>query len=125
MSQPLSVDPRPTAESGTDGAWCVTGRRCRACGQASAYPWPRCPACRGEVTPASFGPDGTVWSSTVVRIPVAGHAPPYALAYVDLDDGPRILAQVVDADGAAAPIGGRVRLVTPSADGDLQVRVAG
>lgn len=125
MSQPVSVDPRPTAESGTNGAWRVTGRKCRSCGKASAFAWPRCPACRGEVAPAAFGPDGTVWSSTVVRIPVAGRTPPYALAYVDLDDGPRILAHVVDADGAAAPIGGRVRLVSPSTDGDLRVQVAG
>lgn len=124
MSQSVSVDPRPTAESGSDGAWRVSGRSCRSCSQVSAFAWPRCPACRGEPTPASFGPEGVVWSSTVVRIPVPGRTPPYALAYVDLDDGPRILAHVVDAGGAAAPIGERVRLVSPSAGGDLQVEVA-
>ena len=124
MSPPISVDPRPTAESAPDGAWHVTGRRCLSCGEVSAFTWPRCPACRGDVVPASFGPAGTVWSSTVVRIPVPGRTSPYPLAYVDLDDGPRILAHVVDSGDTAAPVGGRVRLVAPSADGDLQVEVS-
>ena len=124
MPQPVSVDPRPTAEAGVDGAWRVSGRSCHSCTQVSAFAWPRCPTCRGEVTPASFGPGGLVWSSTVVRIPVPGHSPPYTLAYVDLDDGPRILAHVVDAADAPAPIGGRDRLVARPADGDLRVEVA-
>ncbi|MGB6059222.1 MAG: OB-fold domain-containing protein [Microthrixaceae bacterium] len=41
-----------------------------------------------------FGPLGTVFSSTVLRVPVADRVPPLAFAYVDMDDGPRILAHV-------------------------------
>lgn len=126
MSEPGSVDPRPRVQAGPDGLRRVAGRRCRSCAEVSAFAWPRCPACRGEVEPASFGPDGTVWSSTVVRIPVPGRTPPYGLAYVDLDDGPRVLAHVLG-DAAAAhepvPIGSRVRLAGVSADGDVQVEV--
>ena len=70
------------------------------------------------MTEAEFGPDGTVWSATVVRIPVPGRMPPYALAYVDLDDGPRVLAHADD----AVPIGARVRL-KESTDGDVRVEV--
>lgn len=72
--------------------------------------------------PAEFGPFGTVWSATVVRIPVPGRTPPYGLAYVDLDDGPRILAHVADSE-RAVPIGARVRLLPGAADGDPQVEV--
>lgn len=98
----------------------VAGVRCQACAEPVAYAWPACPACGGPVVPAEFGPTGVVWSATVVRIPVAGRTPPYALAYVDLDDGPRLLAHV---PGDAAPaIGARVRLRTDAPGGDPQVQ---
>ncbi|GAA4658714.1 Zn-ribbon domain-containing OB-fold protein [Amycolatopsis dongchuanensis] len=112
-------------EASGDGRWRVTGVRCPSCGAAAPYAWPRCPSCGGEAEPAVFGPEGTVWSSTVVRIPVADRTPPYALAYVDLDDGPRILAHL-PADwpnDRVPPIGSRVRLTDLSAEGDLQVEV--
>jgi len=35
-----------------------------------------------------------VFSSTVLHIPVPERPPPTCLAYVDVDDGPRILAHV-------------------------------
>jgi uncharacterized protein len=121
MSSPTGGDPRPEIDRTATGEWAVAGRRCRACGEPVAYAWPRCPACAGAVEPAHFGPHGTVWSSTVVRIAVPGHTPPYGLAYVDLDDGPRVLAHT--AGDAPAPIDGRVRLTGVSDDGDLQVEV--
>jgi uncharacterized OB-fold protein len=126
VPHPITADPRPLVERGADGLRRVTGRRCTSCGEAAAYGWPRCPACRSAVEPAAFGPDGTVWSATVVHIPVPGRTPPYALAYVDLDGGPRVLAHVLPAPGsgpAAPAIGSRVRLAGPSPDGDVQVEV--
>ncbi|TCK26962.1 Zn-ribbon domain-containing OB-fold protein [Pseudonocardia endophytica] len=124
MSSPIGVDPRPEVRRTADGDWVVVGRRCRACGVTVAYSWPRCPACGSEVESAFFGPPGTVWSSTVVRIAVPGHVPPYSLAYVDLDDGPRVLAHVAGGSrDEPVSIGGRVRLTEPSRDGDLQVVV--
>jgi uncharacterized protein len=116
----IGVDPRPRTRRSPDGHWLVAGLRCCACGAVAAYCWPVCPRCRGPVEPADFGPDGTVWSSTVVRIPVPGRTPPYGLVYVDLDAGPRLLAHVA----GPAPIGARVRLVRPTAGGDPQVEVA-
>ncbi|WP_214405036.1 Zn-ribbon domain-containing OB-fold protein [Pseudonocardia lacus] len=120
MPHAIGADPRPRTRRSPDGRWRVAGLRCRACAEVAAYTWPVCPRCRGPVEPADFGPTGTVWSSTVVRIPVPGRTPPYALAYVDLDDGPRVLAHVVDA-AEPATIGGRVRLTAPTADGDPRV----
>ncbi len=87
----------------------------------AAFTWPRCPDCGGEVTAAEFGPDGTVWSATVVRIQIPGRTPPYALVYVDLDDGPRVLAHHDGPD--AASIGARVRLLESAPEGDLRVEV--
>jgi uncharacterized protein len=121
MSSPTGGDPRPELHRTAQGEWVVAGRRCLVCAEPVAYAWPRCPACAGAVEPAWFGPHGTVWSSTVVRIAVPGHVPPYALAYVDLDDGPRVLAHT--AGDAPAPIEAGVRLTGVSEAGDLQVEV--
>lgn len=112
-----AVDPRPRSELDADGTWRLAGLRCPGCAAVSAHVWPRCPACGGPVERASFGPGGTVWSSTVVRIPVAGREPPVALAYVDLDDGPRVLAHA-PLGPDAPPVGSRVVLVAPTAAGD-------
>lgn len=124
MTKVIGVDPRPRVESSDDGQWYVAGARCGLCRQAVAYRWPRCPACGGTLVPTLFGTTGTVWSSTVVRIPVPGRTPPYSLAYVDLDDGPRVLAHVLGGPtDDPVPIGITVHLISPSADGDLQVEV--
>lgn len=111
------VDPRPqVVERG--GVALLAGGRCQACRYPTATPLPRCPVCGGPGLPAEIGPGGTVFSATVLRIPVPGRTPPLALAYVDLDDGPRILAHVdADADAAAHP-GSRVHLVGRTGDGD-------
>ncbi|CAB4874022.1 unannotated protein [freshwater metagenome] len=127
MSAPdtsLSPDPRPQIEEGPSGAQ-VSGSLCGACGYAVALERPRCPVCHADrLEPRRFGPGGTVWSSTVVRIPVAGRTPPYTLAYVNLDEnGPRILAHVIGSDAAPA-VGARVRLTGVGADGDAEVEAA-
>ncbi|MCY4271688.1 MAG: OB-fold domain-containing protein, partial [bacterium] len=66
-------------------------------------------------------PRGTVFSSTVLRIPVPERTPPFALAYVDVDDGPRILAHVDGAGEGPAP-GSRVALSGWTELGDPVVR---
>ncbi len=125
MSQttvPAGIDPRPRVVIREDGAAVVAGVRCTSCGHPVAFVRPRCPACRGPVEPAQFGPEGTAWSSTVVRIPVPGREPPYALAYLDLDDGPRVLAHLPGEH--AVPVGTRLRLTAPDEAGDLTAEEA-
>ncbi len=65
----------------------------------------------------------------MVRVAVPGRTPPYGLAYVDLDDGPRILAHVADSRSAdddpivrVAP-GARVQLAGATELGDVLVTV--
>lgn len=124
MSEATTVDPRPRVEWSDDGYWYVAGVRCRTCGRAVAYRWPRCPACAGPTELAAFGASGTVWSSTVVRIPVSDRTPPYALAYVDLADGPRVLAHVTgDLSDTPVAVGSTAHIVAPSDEGDLRVEV--
>lgn len=110
-------DPRP-AVVGTSGASLrISGARCTSCAYPAAEPLERCPVCRGQCEPAGFGPAATVFAATVLRVPVPGRTPPYALAYVDLDDGPRVLAHVTRTDVALTP-GVRVWLAGTTEDGD-------
>ena len=109
------ADPRPAVEGDR-----VRGARCAACGYPTAPPAPWCPACqRMESGEAWFGPGGTVWSSTVVHIPVGRWTPPYAIAYVDLDEGPRVLAHL-ESPEVLAP-GTRVSVRGATESGDILV----
>jgi hypothetical protein len=59
---------------------------------------------------------------TTIHVDSGESRAPYTLAYIDLDDGPRLLTVV---SAGPAHIGARVRL-TPSSDrGDPQVEVVG
>lgn len=111
------ADPRPQVQGEA-----VVGVRCGTCGYPSAPAAPWCPVCQSrEQKPAAFGPGGTVWSSTLVQIPVGRWKPPYAIAYLDLDEGPRVLAHLETAEIVKG--GTRVRVVGADEGGDLIVRV--
>ena len=80
---------------------------------------PLCPSCGAPtVDRATFGPGGTVWSSTVLRIRVADRKPPTVLAYVDFDNGPRALVHVDGPAGEPLRPGARVRLLGRDDRGD-------
>ena len=117
---PFGSDPRPAVTS----AGLLEGGLCVACEMPLLYCPPLCPECGAQVRPASFGPDGTVWSSTVLRIRVSGRLPPAALAYVDIDGGPRLLAHLPDGSSEALPPGARVRLIGRNDHGDPLVSEA-
>ncbi|MEX2625254.1 MAG: OB-fold domain-containing protein [Ilumatobacteraceae bacterium] len=118
-------DPRPVlVEDGED--WLVQGFRCDACGYHLAASRPRCPVCKGSLFEHRYGPEGTVWSATVLRAGVPDRDPPIGLAYVDLDDGPRVLCHVATTGvepGLLAP-GSRVTLAGLTERDDPKVRVS-
>ncbi|GAA4553645.1 Zn-ribbon domain-containing OB-fold protein [Pseudonocardia xishanensis] len=124
MSDQITFDPRPQVV--TDGAGSrVLGSLCEGCGypilDAAAL---CCPRCRStDLGQAEFGPWGTVWSSTTIRFPLPGRTPPYDVAYVDLDDGPRLLVHI-EGDGGA-PVDSRVRLTGATESGDVRGSVEG
>jgi uncharacterized OB-fold protein len=97
-------------------------QRCAGCAAVVWYPRGLCPACGGtslEWFEASGR--GTVYSYTVVRRGAAGpyaDATPYVLAYVELEEGPRILTNVVHADVDAVRVGDAVRAVFEPAGED-------
>jgi uncharacterized protein len=66
---------------------------------------------------------GTVHTYTVVHRAMDPRAfpAPYVLAVVELDEGPRMLTNVVDVDPAAVEIGMRVAVCFERVDDDITV----
>ncbi len=83
-------------------------RYCEQCREPHYYPRSICPLCGSDRTqwrPAAG--TGTVYAASVTwRAPV-----PYCIAYVQLDEGPIILSNIVDTDLASVAIGQRVSVV--------------
>lgn len=74
----------------------LLGSRCASCGTASFPAREFCPSCQAQDAQAKvqLTPEGTVFSYTVIHQSPDGRAVPYVLAYVDLRDQVRVLAQL-------------------------------
>ncbi|MGE4241192.1 Zn-ribbon domain-containing OB-fold protein [Ramlibacter sp.] len=97
----------------------LLGAECRACGGRHFPARTFCPACNADdaLSPVALSPRGLVHSWTIVRQAPAGRKTPYTLAYVDLDDGVRLLAQLEHA-GAEPGIGMPVQLALRAVEMD-------
>ena len=81
---------------------------CDECGHHIWYPRAWCPVCgHGSVTWTELSGRGTVYTCTVIRKAMGpwAAAAPYVGAYVELDEGPRILTNVVTDDPDLVHIG--------------------
>jgi uncharacterized OB-fold protein len=110
------ADPRPRA-TGDGTSVTIAGWRCTACGYPMAQQVTVCMVCRGPVEETTFATEGEVWASTCLRVRVPGHQPPFAVAYVVLDGGPRVLVHT--GGDQPLPPGTRARVVEVSETGDL------
>lgn len=92
-----------------DGAFLVGGR-CGACGFVTLGARPICPHClaEGAMGEEPIGRTGTLYTATVIHQAPAGFAAPFAVGYVDVEEGVRVFAHVETAPRPA--IGGRVKL---------------
>ena len=105
----------PTTDQETEPFWeaCRRGQllvqRCGACGHVYAYARPFCPACWSEdVAWVEASGRGTLYTwSTVHRndLPPFGDRVPYVAAIVELEEGPRLMTNVVDASDDRLEIG--------------------
>lgn len=87
-------------------------KRCRDCGRHHFYPRALCPHCHSDALVWSDARGtGTIYSYTVARRP-AGPAfkgdAPYVIAVVDLDEGARMMTNIVTNDVDSIRIGQRV-----------------
>ena len=102
----------------------LLGSRCPDCGVVVFPSKDFCPACHSEADQASvlLSERGTVFSYTVVHQAPAGRRTPYVLAYVDLEDGVRVMAQIDHAPDdvrLGMPVSLDIRQVSEDAQGPI------
>lgn len=113
--------PRPSAvpDAESEPYWAAIhdGRlevqRCTVCGRHQLYPRPHCIACRGPVEWVEASGRGRVYSYTVIRQNFARpfrDLIPYVVALVDLDEGPRLMTNIVDCAPEDVAVDAPVRL---------------
>ena len=81
--------------------------RCKACGKAHYYPRSLCPFCFGAATLEPASGAGEIYTFSVTY---RGAPEPYAIGYVALAEGPRILTNFIDCDLETLAIGQSVRV---------------
>ena len=90
------ADSAPYWQAAHDGRLVV--QRCDECGGCQLYPRDRCLVCRGPVSWVEASGRGTVYSFTVIRQNYSRPFRdwiPYVVALVDLEEGPRLMTNVV------------------------------
>lgn len=119
MTDPLPC-PSPQRTMETNQFWDATAqqmlilRLCTACGRHGWYPRARCASCGSAAACwVEASGMGNVYSYTIVNRGEGRYRDvgPYVLAYVELDEGPRVMTNVVDAEPLDVHIGQRVRAV--------------
>ena len=93
--------PEPTPE--TEHFWDGTRegelrlQRCDACLRAYFPPRPFCPRCASrEVSVVVSSGRGRLHSYVIHHRPAPGFEPPYAIAVVELEEGPRMMTNIVE-----------------------------
>lgn len=103
----------------------VVVQRCTACGQHQHYPRPWCTNCLSEAVEfVESSGHGTIYTFTVIRrapLPAFAARVPYVLAFVDLDEGVRLVTNIVGCDPDAVRIGQRVHARFEAIDDDHTV----
>jgi uncharacterized OB-fold protein len=100
MAEPARARPKPTPE--TRHFWEGTRagelrlQRCDACAHVYFPPRPFCPACGGrKVSVFKASGNGKLYSYVIHHRPVPGFTPPYSIAVVELEEGPRMMTNIV------------------------------
>jgi uncharacterized OB-fold protein len=72
-------------------------QRCSACSHAYFPPRPFCPRCASrEVAVFRASGRATLYSYVIHHRPVPGFTPPYSIAVVTLEEGPRMMTNIVE-----------------------------
>jgi len=112
-ARPLPA-PAPAVNPETAEFWAATAagqlllKRCLDCGAVIWYPRAICPQCSSMRTRwFTASGRGRVYSYTVNYRAEGAYqdCAPYVLAYVELDEGPRLMTNIVEADSADLAVG--------------------
>ncbi len=72
-------------------------QRCDTCRHTYFPPRPFCPECSSRaVTVVKASGKGTLYSYVINHMKAPGFEPPYAVAVVELEEGPRLMANIKD-----------------------------
>ena len=123
--------PLPRIDEESKGFWeaCQRGelylQRCAACDALRYYPRALCPQCLSDATQwvLSSG-KGSVYTFTVTyqnQAPGFRDGLPYVMAYVELEEGPWILTNVVETPPHEVKIGMPVEVVFEDVDEELAI----
>ena len=98
----MSDMPLPTPTPETRHFWEGTRagelrlQRCTACEKAYFHPRPFCPACGSrKVEVFRSSGRGFLYSYVIHQRPAPGFTPPYSIAVVELEEGPRMMTNIV------------------------------
>lgn len=101
MATPGRALPQPTPE--TQHFWDGTKantlllQRCDDCSKVYFPPRLFCPACASrKVSVTQASGKAKLYSYVIHHRPVPGFTPPYAIAVVELDEGPRMMTNIVE-----------------------------
>lgn len=119
---PKRVPPSPTPDVSTKPFWdaardgkLLIGRNTKT-GKVHYPPRPICPFDdEGEVEFVPASGEGTIYTFSIMRAKI-----PYAIAYVELAEGPRIMTNIVDCDFDRIEVGQKVRVTFVPSEGDGQ-----
>ncbi|WP_419895824.1 Zn-ribbon domain-containing OB-fold protein [Roseomonas sp. USHLN139] len=114
------IPPAPTPDPSTQAFWdaaregkLLLGRNTKT-GKLHYPPRPVCPFDdEGEVELVPAKGAGTIYSFSIMRAKV-----PYAIAYVELEEGPRMMTNIIGAAFDSIRIGQKVTLQFQPTDGD-------
>jgi uncharacterized OB-fold protein len=114
-----NADSKPYWEAAQQGR--LVFKKCSGCGHVQFPPRHLCPKCWSDQADwVTSSGTGRVHSFSIVRrAPSPAHAGkvPYVLAVVDLDDAPRMVANIVGADALDVSIGDAVKVVFEACEG--------
>lgn len=110
--------PLPVIDPGSRPFWDATREhrlsipRCQACGEYHFYPRELCPHCHSDdLEWTDVSGNGEIYSFTIARKPagpVYADDVPYIIAMIVLDEGPRMLTNLIVDDVETVQIGDRV-----------------
>lgn len=115
----MTLEAQPFFDAAAQGRFLI--KRCTACGKAHWYPRAICPFCLSAETVWEESPgEGAIYTFSIMRRSPTG---PYAIGYVNLDEGPAMLTNFVDCDLDGLKIGQRVKVRFAPSEGGPPVPV--
>ena len=113
-------NPAPTVTSSSQAFWNATAegrftlQRCTSCDVVVWFPRKHCPDCWTETLSVfDASGKGTVYSFTIIRKVANDYkgAAPFVVAYVELEEGPRVMTNIVDCVPESVTVGMPVEMV--------------